>query len=346
MRKATALSLTFVVAAMAGGCATNPYPPGSPAAANLKQRALASLRQGVQYEAAAVVRSQAIEAMKLVAPQTGLPWMRNALRDESPLVRFAACVALGELQDTASRSRMTELLNDPNTSVQLAAIFALHRVGDVSHSHRIAEVLLYGKDPGARRNAAMLLGRLGEPGAVTLLARVAESPDEGLRLQALEAMALLGSSEAKQQLQFLAHSGLGAREAFVVTALGNTRNDDFATMYRYKLKTAIHPETRLAAARALGQLGSVEGLDLAVREVHFNQPDRSEEVATEDAPEAQIVRVRSLAALALGEMGDPAALPPLVNVLDDPYDPRVELAAALAIVQILDRESATDGRRS
>ncbi len=341
MRVARTISLIGLGVASAGGCATNPYTSGSRQSAELEQRALATLRQGMRYEVAPVVRCQAVEAMRLGAPETGLPWIRAALRDESAIVRFAACVALGELRDADSQTRIRGLLSDPNPSVQVAAIFALHRLGDPSQTHRLADTLLYGRDAAARRNAAMVLGKLGEPGAVQILARVMNNRDEGLRLQALESMAQLGSREAMQELQFIAHSGLGAMEVLAITALGSTEDGRFIKMYRYKLQTATHIETKLAAARALGRLGSSEGLSVAMKNLKFNAPQRGGAAAKDDSPVAQIVRTRTMAALALGAIGDLSALPALVAAMDDPYDPRVELAVALATLQILDKASDT-----
>jgi HEAT repeat protein len=321
------------------GCATNPYQPGAAATIELKARALESLKQGVRYPHVPVVRCQAVEALRRGASEDGLPWIRSALLDEAPGVRFAACVALGELRDAASKDKFGELLADPNRSVQMAAVFGLHRLGDTHHSSRLAEALLYDRDSVVRRNAALLLGLLAEPGAVKLLARVMEDADEALRLQALESMARLGSAQACQQLLFHAHSGLGARETFAINALAETRDPQFANLYRERLSNARHPETRLAAARALGMLGNAEGLDEARDLLDFDRPDRSPDVAKDDSPEVQIIRARQLAALALGAIGSADALPGLAQAIQEPYDPRVELAAALAVLEILRSEA-------
>jgi HEAT repeat protein len=334
LRRLTALG-TVALTGIVGGCADGLYRPGSPATLHLKQRALASLTQGVRYRHVPVIRCQAVEALQIAAPAEALSWIRSALHDDNAGVRFAACLALGERKDTASRSRFAELLREPQPSVQVAAIFALHRLGDVSHTNRLPEYLLDQKDPDVRRNAAIVLGRLGEPGAVKLLARVMDDPDEGLRMQAMEAMALLGSKEACQDLTFLANSGLGAREVFAINALGQVGDRELSDLFRYKLKSAAHRETRLAAARALGRLGICDGYRIALENLTFNQPDRNPAIVKDDPPESQIVRVRTMAALALGAIGDAAALPGLADTLRNPYDPRVELAAALAVLQVL-----------
>jgi HEAT repeat protein len=199
---------------------------------------------------------------------------------------------------------------------------------------------------GPRRNAALVLGKLGEPGAIQILARVMNNRDDGLRLQALESMAQLGSKEAKEQLKFLAHSGLGGMEVLAINALGSTEDGQFVKLYRYKLQTAAHLETKLAAARALGRLDLADGLSVAVKNLTFNRPHHTGEAAEDDSPAAQIVRTRTLAALAVGAIGDPSALPALVAAMDYPYDPRVELAVALATLQILDQQAELGSRRT
>lgn len=346
MRGLSTAAVLLAAAIVAGtGCATNPYQPGATATVQLKARAMESLKQGIRYPHVPVVRCQAIEALRRVAPEEGLPWIRSALLDEAAGVRFAACAALGELQDAGSRSRFEKLLSDPDRSVRLAAVFALHRLGDTRQSSQLAEALLYDRNSGVRRNAVLLLGLLGEPGAVKLLARVMEDADEGLRLQALESMARLGSPQACDQLLFHAHSGLGARETFAINALAETRDRRFLDLYQERLRRARHPETRMAAARALGMLGDPAGLVEARRLLTFDQPDRSAAVSRDDLPEVQIIRVRQLAALALGAIGRAEALPGLARAIHEPYDPRVELAAALAVLQIL-RSDARDVWRS
>jgi HEAT repeat protein len=56
----------------------------------------------------------------------------------------------------------------------------------------------------------------------------------------------------------------------------------------------------------------------------------------------QVMRVRSMAALALGDIGRRAALGPVQRAMEGDDDPRVQLAAATAILKILnDRLTGT-----
>ena len=297
----------------------------------LRDRAMMALKQGTGYDALPSVRVQAVEALERVAPRAGLPWIRIALSDENSAVRFAACVALGMLRDTVSQPAIEKCVSDPDPSVEAAAIFALHRLGDVRRSPRLAEFLLEHDDPAVRRNSAMLLGRLGEEGAIPLLARAMMSDDEALRLQALESMVLLGGEEARQELEFAAYSGDGAQQTFALLALAEARDPALEELFRIKLENSLHLETRLAAAKALGYLHCDAGYKVARRALDFHRPRKNDR---DDPPEAQVLRARQLAAHALAAIGDLDALPRLRDRMNDDDDPRVQLAAAMAIVQL------------
>ena len=196
----------------------------------------------------------------------------------------------------------------------------------------LAGYLLSHKDPMVRRNAALALGRLEEPGVVKTLARAMRDTDPGVRDQALEAMAILGNREARQQLRLVANSGIGQEEVFALNALIATHDPTGGDLMRYKLQTGMHLETQLVAARGLGLLGDGAGLRVALRNVRFNRPRTSE---PDDPPEAQVLRTRQLAAAALGAIGDPEALPALERMMTDSDDPRLQVAAAKAILEII-----------
>ncbi|UCG32574.1 MAG: HEAT repeat domain-containing protein [Phycisphaerales bacterium] len=307
----------------------------------LREEALRGLKAGARYEANAVVRAQAIEALGKVAPGQGTPFFLEALRDPSPVVRFAACMALGSARCKDAAELLRLRLEDEEGSVQAAAVYALHRLGDQGHTSILADKLLRDPDVRVRRNAALILGELGEAGSIRLLKHAARDRDEGVMLQATEAMALLGDPKARQQLAVQAHDGAGHRQALALIAMGRIRDPRFLPAIEYRLKEGPYPETRLAAARALGQYGREDGLKLALKELDFVPSGKG---LPEDPPENQIMRIRSMAALALGAIGDPAALPALKRRLEAQDDPRVQLAAARAILEILDSSGPWSAR--
>jgi len=321
-----ALAITLV------GCQVNRYQPGSPQYYQLRETAFECFRRGIEYSELASVRAHAVESLEHAAPQRGLAWIRTALTDTHAGVRFAACVALGSLVDRDSAAALERRLGDDDRSVQVAAVFALHRLGDTGYTHLIPNYLLEDDDPHVRANAALVLGRMGEPAAVRLLARVmAGESDEAVRLQTLESLTLLGNPEATQELVVLAQSD-GDRAMYAITALGELRDPRFADLFRQKVSTAMHPETKLAAGRALGYLDSDYGLSTAMKEL-----DHSGSVGSSKADPAwnRRNRIRQLAALALGAIGDLRALPSLAARMTGVEDPRVQVAAGRAILEII-----------
>ena len=67
----------------------------------------------------------------------------------------------------------------------------------------------------------------------------------------------------------MANAGVGAVETFAVQALSGTGDPAYVETFRYRLGNALHTETRLAAAAALGRLGSDDGFDFALRSLTF-----------------------------------------------------------------------------
>lgn len=298
---------------------------------HLRERAREALKLGVGYEELATVRAYAVEAMQEVGGEKMRPWIRKAVLDESPAVRFAATMALGALGDRLGRDAVGKLANAGPPSDRIASIYYAHRMGDKSRTHLLAQYLLDNGDPATRRHAAFVLGRLGEPGAIKLLARAMKDSDAGVRANAVESMAMLGSSEAESTLAGDCFGGAGAQETLGVLALGGLAKKKHRGVFIDRLAKAEHLETRLAAARALGMIGDRSGYDLAVESLDFEPRDDDDD----DPAWNRRIRVREMAALALGDIGDRRALPKLSEMLESASDPRLQIAAAKAILQIL-----------
>ncbi len=334
-------TLLFFAMFWVSGCAAPKKAMPVMQKAKLSRAAWDCLGAGVRYQDNPAVRAQAVEAMRHSARDEALPWIRSSLLDNHPAVRFAGCMAVGELADERARSAVEKILDDADDSVRIAAIFAVHRLGDTSHTAKLTSYLLRDDDPLVRRNAAMVLGRLREHSAVMPLAQSMKDSDGGVRNYALEAMALLENKQAIQELTFMANTGVGAEEVFAVQALSTSRSPRFIELFRYKLVNAVHIETRLAAAKGLGMLGLMDGFGLALRAL---KPGVARKYESSDGPEQQQLRTWLMASSALGAMGNEGALPGLMVLMESSKDPRVQVSAAQAILQILQahHSSASD----
>jgi len=299
----------------------------------LRDRASQYVRAAARFPDNPAVRAQAMEAMSEVMRDQASLFLREGLKDEHPGVRFAACMALGELADRDARPVVQPLVGDPDGSVRVAAYFALEKMGDYSHRRAWRDALASAADPAVRRNAALAMGRLGNKSLIPLLARASTADDdEGVRLQAFEAMALLGDAQATEQFLHDAFGGRGFKQPFALLTLGRVDTDPVRSVLRARLRNAPYIEARLAAARALGMQHCDDGYDLSSQALTWNQPQRD---VPDDPPELQVMRVRSMAALALGQIGRQDALPALKQVMESEDDSRVQLAAATAILMIL-----------
>ncbi|MGE3180028.1 MAG: HEAT repeat domain-containing protein [Phycisphaerae bacterium] len=297
----------------------------------LRDRAEGLLMAGAKSDLD-IIAANSIEALQRVAPRAAKSTFSIALESESPLVRFAACSAIGMTRDRSALDRVRRKLRDPDPRVRLAASFAAARLGDASQIKALIAVLNKNPDANLRADAAYFLGSLGDPRAKQqLLAaqkqRINEQANRVL-LHITGALAKLGDRDALQELiaytqgdavskvlslQMLAE--IGAPESRPALQIILTRGDE------------EYLENRLLAARGLGKIGVRDGTDLALSNLNYagkNPDDFSEEA-----------RIRSLAALALGEIRAAKALPGLKDLAANSTDERVQVAAAYAICLIV-----------
>ena len=319
----------LAVVAGGAGCVTTPMP----SRAELAERAEACLRLGMRYPDNPLVRAQSIEAAADVLGRSAAPAIREGLRDEHLGVRFAACLALGDLRhEDAIEELRTLAQQEAEPSVRVGAWYALDRMGDTTWRAEWVKTIQDNDDPTVRRNAVMALGLLHDPKSRRLLARVQKiDADETVRLLALEALVALGDDGAISMLTHDAFGSLGFRQPFAILALGHAPTKDVIGQLRARLAGAPYLETRLAAARALAMHGIKDGYPLAVQALSWNSPQRG---LPEDTPETQIMRVRTMAAMAVGEIGNPEGLEPLFRMMESTSDLRLQVVAARAILKI------------
>jgi HEAT repeat protein len=277
----------------------------------------------------AQVRANALEAMQVVPDVVGTH-AAAGLVDENRGVRFVAAMTIGDLELVHLAHLLEPLLRDESESVQAAAIFGLHRCGRSVDLTRLAGMIL-SDDPEVRGNAALVLGRLGNPTAVPVIhtavgrgmALVSEARVKMVDLQMAEALVKLGE---EQEIEVIRAALFAPPEQGELTALacmmcGRLRDQRaVANLVRLALQTGPSrqpAEVRMAATWALA---------------HIDPAQAPMEVPLEYVADP-LFQLRSQAALTLGEIGDPAALPQLATLLDDD-SPLVQVAAAGGILRI------------
>lgn len=273
-----------------------------------------------------VVRCNAIEALAQVAPTAGMTAFFDSLNNESPMVRYAACVALGELRTREAKPAMMKLLNDPSPRVRLGAAYGVARTGEKNAAAYLAAGL-NAQDENLRCDAAYLIGKLGEPAAVKRL-KLAETREKSSKVSVhiQAALAMLGQPQSVERLiSYTAGDAVSRIVALQsLVELHNERAlDAFRLIYNGQ---SNYLQLRLLAARGLGRLGYDTGYKLALNSLSYNSPKSEPE---------EVMSIRTIAALALGAIGDPKALPELKHTAESDPDERIQVAAAYAICQIV-----------
>lgn len=313
--------------------------------ADMEQRArdllIAAARSDID-----VITCNAIEALVEIAPREGLAEFRAATTAESPLVRFASFVALGEVRDRASAERIRTGLRDADPRVRLAAAFASIRIGD-DRPARLLTSTLTGPPPtkkddadddaNLRADSALLLGRLGNEKVIKWLTTALQNPvarkSSKVEIAIHGALARMGHKPSIDQLieyitgRYDTLSRLQAMQELAMLSVPQARD---ALLYRLT-SPDDYLELKLLAARALGRIGSDAGFQLGMESARFVAS------AENDDPNRQ-ARVRLQAALALGDIGDRRALSVLADLARSPDDERIQVAAALAICRICARQ--------
>lgn len=228
---------------------------------------------------------RALAAQKLGAGRTrvAVPALIHALRDLSPAVRQSAAAALGWIGDPRAVPALCRALEDPSSDVSASAFGAVVTFGIQAapelcealcrggweRSSLVVEALVRISAPAAgsvsvllrspvwqvRREAAALLGKMGEPSVVPALIRALMDEAEWVRASAAEALGQLREPRGVSALiETLADRSEGVRLRAIgaLAALGDPRAEDGLLEALARGPRRL----RIAAADALGSLGT------------------------------------------------------------------------------------------
>jgi HEAT repeat protein len=214
----------------------------------------------------AEIKASALELLGALDGDRSLPLLRQGLAARETRVRVRAVEALGRAQDVGSVPALSELLQYGG-ALRLATIRALGEIGDRRAVVPLCEALRSASqaaDRTAREELLVALGQLGDAAAVPALCDALEDPQIALRERAAAALGRIGDAEAAPTLirAMLAPQNPAAARAAEALALLRYRGAMGPVVEA--LGTAVKTgenAVRVAAAKALGTLGSSEGID-------------------------------------------------------------------------------------
>ncbi len=220
-----------------------------------------------------------------------------ALGDPEPFVRAEAAAALAQFGAPIARAPLLQALNSQEPRRIAAAAEALGRLHDAESIGPLLAALETAMEPSVRASVVTALGQIGATEAVPALLNALNDDDRAVRWAAAGALGQLGRAEAS--------SALATRLAASVCRLETP--DPSRRGRRRRIEEPFVREPALMRRRLVWSLSRVGGDGEAVAAL----------VRALDDVDAE---VRRRAALALGEMGDAAAIPALSAHLDDMGD--------------------------
>jgi HEAT repeat protein len=271
------------------------------------------------------LRANAVEAVASTREVRLMPQVQRLLADPVVPVRFAAILAVGDLEYAPAKDAVASLLKDANPNIQIAASYAMLRFGQPQFYQDICNAVA-SSDQTVRANAALLLGKSGrrEEGIRYLYWTLQrDDSSDMVLLQTAEAIAMLGDHRIYPKLWTRLISVYADDRVIGIRAMGTLGTDEAKNAIITMLDDKV-PEVRLAAAEQLGKLGDSGGEAEVLAVFEKNQMDDMD-------PQGQ-QRVKVLGALAIGEIGTEPLARYLPQLLQDPSK-TVRLAAAKAVLR-------------
>lgn len=291
----------------------------------LQAEAIGIIQQALSDEDP-LVRANAIEVVAATKESRLMPKVQRLLYDRSVPVRFAAALAVGDLQYLLAKSSIGRLLTDKDLNVRIAAAYAISKLGHPEYFQAICKAIA-SKDQTVRSNAALLLGKSGHREALGFLYWALRDKDSNdkVRLNAIQAIAMLGDEGIFQKLWAMRISGYADDRVMGIQALGALGTEKAKNVLVTMLDDDIL-EVRLAAAEQLGALGSTAGEPKVLEVFEKNLTSGLDKKGRE--------RVDIRTALAIGQIGTKSLRGYLPQLLQE-QSKFVHIAAAKAILQCI-----------
>ncbi len=271
-----------------------------------------------------LVRVNAIEVVATTRQLNFMPRVQQLLQDVSMPVRFAATLAIGDMEYSPAKNLINRALKDPDNNVIIAASYAMARLGYPGYIE-VLRKSINDTNQTVRANAAMLLGKSGDRDSLKLLywAIQDKNSDDRVVYQAAESIAMLGDESIYPKLWAMLLSAYADVRVIGIRSMGTLGTKKAEDALITMLDDDVL-EVRLAAAEQLGKLhnkiGEPEVLDVFRKNLTNQMDQQSRE------------RIYLMTALAIGQIGTPSLTKYLPDLMKN-ESKFVRLAAAKAVFQ-------------
>jgi HEAT repeat protein len=279
--------------------------------------------------------------------------LAGLLQDEERDLRLEAAQAIGILGGRGAVDRLLQALSDPDASVRAAVVGALEKVGTAEEGKRLIPLLA--DEPEVRDRAIRAIGTLRVKEAGPALRELWESSrkrEDAERI--LTAISRIGDPEQAPFLRSLVQDPNQTFRRLAIEGLARVAAEDQITAFKKDFQREHSEELRLAYAFAIVRLGDPAFLDTLVLSLPSGTlGKRSAEYLVELGPGIlpQLypyladpdAEIRARLADVMAALGDPAAIPYLEPLLQDPST-RVSDAVNRAVELLRHRASGAAER--
>jgi len=287
-------------------------------------------------------RAHAVEALAEARGAQAGGVLRQALSDPNPVVRFAAAMAIGDIRYAPAKDDLVRMVQykaagaERDKTVYCAVIYALFRLGETQHATPLGR-LLFDNEREIRANVAMVMGRMGEPSAIgPLKSLLTDEQDVGVQLLVVEALALLGDQRNARIIEAYTKTQYEDERLVAIRALPEISSPATVIVLSGLAAPFEPPRVRIAAAEALGRLGKKDAdLTRLCVQAASNPMKVLADAAKpgQEIPSTWVTSLQQLAAIALGRIGEPAAVNTLHPLLRH-KDGAVRVAAAMSVLRL------------
>jgi len=273
-----------------------------------------------------LVRVHAIEVVASTRQLKLMPTVRRLMQDKFMPVRFAAALAVGDLEYTPAKRSVSQLLKDNDANVVIAAAYAMVKLGSIEYLQVLRKAIA-SNDQTVRANAVLLLGKSGDKGSLESLWHTMQDKDSDDRVvyQSAETIAMLGDIRIYQKLWTMLISAHWDVRLMGVKAMGALGTPEAKNALIRMLDDDIL-EVRLEAAKQLGvfrdPIGEPEVLEVFKKNLNAGLDRQANE------------RANVLLALAIGQIRTPRLRKFLPQLLQN-ESKLVRIAAAKAVFQCI-----------
>lgn len=298
--------------------------PGRSSTEKLRSQALGIIEQGLNNPDPRI-RAKAAEAVAATGQKQLMPKVQKLFGDDYVPVRFAAALAVGDMEYYLAKSAAQRLTQVEDENTKIAAAYAMYRLGYRQYLEPIRQAVK-SSDQTLRANAVVLLGKAGDAGSLELLywAKDNDNSEPKVRYQATEAIAKLGDEKIMPKIWTMLVSKFGEAKIIGIKAMGALGTAQAREALLTKLDDDVL-EVQLAAAEQLAMLGDNSGeqvvLNIFEKRLTAGLDAQSQE------------RIMVLSTLAIGRLGTPKTTRYLSKLIES-ESPLIRLAAAQASLQI------------